>query len=209
MAMAGKVAMIGSRGRVLLGTSAMVFSALYLASDVWETIRGGFTVGQLWLTLFAEAAVPAIVLGMYAVQRPRIGRLGRLSALGYAYVYAFYTFSVGYALGNQTQTYDELTQALSPWWLLHGALFLLAGLGFGYAIYRAGVLPRWTGVALAVGVALVSASQGLPDSVQLLAVGMRDTAFAGMGWAVLGRPTSIGARPVSPQRRSLPGALPP
>jgi hypothetical protein len=86
--------------------------------------------------LIAEAALPGIVLGLYVVQRPWIGNLGKLSALVYAYTYVFYTyvfytFSVAYALLHHTRTYGDLTYEFSPVWLPHGALFLLAGLAFG------------------------------------------------------------------------------
>ena len=69
----------------LVGLTALAFSALYLVSDVIEALQGGFSGGQLWLTLVAEAAIPVFVIGLYLVQRPQIGRLGRLSAAAYAY----------------------------------------------------------------------------------------------------------------------------
>lgn len=69
---------------------------------------------------------------------------------------------------------------------LHGAIMLLAGLGFGYAVARARILPRWTGVALGAGVVLVVATQGMSEGAQLLAAGLRDLGFAGMGAALLG-----------------------
>jgi hypothetical protein len=49
---------------------------------------------------------------------------------------------------------------------------------FGYAVFRAGVLPRWSGVAL-VG------TQGLPEAAQLFAAGVRDLGIAGMGAGLL------------------------
>ena len=69
---------------------------------------------------------------------------------------------------------------------IHGAVMVLAGVGFGYAVSRAGVLPWWTGMALAVGVVLIPLSSlVVADAVGLLAVGVRDLAFAGMGAALL------------------------
>ena len=86
-----------TRTRVV-ALSARVFSMLYLLSDVIEAIQGGFSVSQLWVTLVAEAAIPVFVVGLYIIQRPRIGRLGRVSALAYAYSYVFFTGTVVYAL---------------------------------------------------------------------------------------------------------------
>lgn len=90
--------------------------------------------------------------------------------------------------------------------LIHGAIMLLAGIGFGYAVTKAGVLPRWTGLALMAGVVLVSVSQGPPESAQVLAAAVRDLGFAGMGAAVLlagGLPQAAGG--VNPSRSCPPG----
>jgi hypothetical protein len=170
-----------------IGLIAVAFSALYLVSDVIEALQGGFSDGQLWLTLLSEAAIPVIVIGLYRAQRPHIGRLGRLSAIAYAYSYVYFTGSVIFALLNKTNDYGALSHALAPWMTIHGAIMVLAGLGFGVAAFRAGVIPRWTGVALMVGVVLVALSQSLPDGAQVFAAAVRDLGFAGMGAALLRR----------------------
>jgi hypothetical protein len=169
----------------LVGLTAFVFSALYLLSDVIEAIQGGFSAGQLWLTLVAEAAIPVFVLGLYLVQRAQMGRLGRISAVAYAYSFVFFTATVVYALIEATSDYNTLSQDLRPWMTIHGAIMVLAGVGFGLAVIRAGVLPPWTGIALMAGVVLVAVSQNLPEGLQVLAAGVRDLGFAGMGAALL------------------------
>ncbi|MEA2483284.1 MAG: hypothetical protein QOC55_1231 [Thermoleophilaceae bacterium] len=174
-------------GRVL-GLAAVAFSLLYLISDGVEALQGGFSRPQLWLTLAAEAAVPVIVVGLYRAQRPQIGRLGRVSAITYAYSFTFFTATVVYALAARSPDYRALSAALQPWMTLHGALMVFAGIGFARAVVRAGILPRWTGAALAAGVVLVAAAQGAPEGVQVLAAGIRDMAFAGMGLALLRAP---------------------
>ena len=168
-----------------IGLAALGFSLLYFVSDVVEALQGGFSVGQLWLTLVAEAAIPVFVVGLYMVQRPQIGRLGQVSAYAYAYAFVYFTGTVVYALLNSTSDYSALSQALQPWMTLHGALMVVAGLGFGVAVVRAGVLPRWTGFTLMAGVLLVAFSQTLPEGLQLLAAATRGLAFAGMGAALL------------------------
>lgn len=172
------------RGAVL-ALSALLFSALYLLSDVIEAMQGGFSNLQLLLTLVAEAAIPVIVLGLYAAQRPRIGRLGLVSALAYAYAFVFFCGTVVYALVNQTSDYSALSHDLGALMTLHGAIMVFAGIGFGIAVFRAGVLPSWTGLALGVGVTLVAATQTAPEGVQLIAAAIRDLGFAGMGLALL------------------------
>ena len=170
----------------LVGLTALVFSALYLVSDVIEAIQGSFSDGQLGLTLIAEAAIPLFVIGLCLVQRPQIGRLGQFSAYAYAYSYVYFTGTVVYALINGTSDYNALSHDLQPWMTVHGAVMVLAGLGLGVAVIRAKVLPPWTGMALMAGVVLVSLSQTLPEGPQVLAAAIRDLGFAGMGAALLG-----------------------
>jgi hypothetical protein len=62
---------------------------------------------------------------------------------------------------------------------------VVAGLGLGVATLRAGVLPRWTALALIAGMVLVAGTQNAPDSVQTIAAAVRDLGFAGMGAALL------------------------
>ena len=184
---AGRASWAG--GARAIGLLALTTSVLYFISDLIEVMQGGFSTGQLWLTLVAEAAVPVFVIGLWLVQRPRIGRLGAVSAVAYAYSFVFFTGTVVYALVDGTRDFEHLTEALSPAMTIHGVVMVLAGVGFGYAVSWAGVLPRWTGISLAVGVVFIPLSMGLADAVGLLAVAIRDLAFAGMGAALLRGPT--------------------
>jgi hypothetical protein len=168
-----------------VGLAAVVFSALYLLSDVLEVAHGGFSASQLWLTLVAEAALPAFVVGLAKVQGPRFGRLGWASAWAYAYSYTYFTGTVVYALARHTDTYQQLSRELGAVMLLHGAVMVVAGIGFGTAALRARVVPGWTAAALMVGVVLVALSQDLPAAVGLVAAALRDIGFAGMGVALL------------------------
>lgn len=174
------------RAARIVGLSALVFSLLYLLSDIVEAVQGGFSDGQLWLTLVAEAAIPVFVVGLYLVQRPRIGLAGRLGAFAYAYAFVFFTGTVVYALIDGTRDYETLTADIGPWMTVHGAIMVFAGLSFGYAVIKARVLPRWTAIVLVVGVVAVAATQGMPEVPQLLAAAIRDLGFAGMGAALLG-----------------------
>jgi hypothetical protein len=182
----------------LIGCSALAFSALYLVSDVIEAIQGGFSQGQLWLTFGAEAAIPVFVMALYAFQRPRIGRLGLIGSVAYAYSFVFFTGTVIYALVHETRTYDELAGDLQPWMTIHGAIMVIAGLAFGAAVIRARILPRWTALALMAGVVLVALSQTLPEGPQLLAAATRDLGFAGMGAALMRTAPLSAERPGSP-----------
>ena len=173
-----------------VGATALVFSCLYFASDLLELATGGFTTSQLVLTYLAEAVIPLFVLGLYAVQRPRIGTLGLVGAIGYAYAYVFFTGTVLLALVDRSADWDALVGDLGPWVTVHGLVMVLAGIAFGVAVVQAGVLPWWTGVLLAVGVVLVAAASPLPGAVQVVCAGVRDLAFAAMGVSVLKRSSS-------------------
>jgi hypothetical protein len=110
----------GSRGdrlrlTTLVGLSAIGFSTAYILSDLIELAQGGFSTFQLALTDAAEAALPLFVLGLYAVQRPHIGRLGLLGALAYAYAYAYFTGTVTYSLVEHTSNWAARTAEMGPW----------------------------------------------------------------------------------------------
>lgn len=192
---------------VSVGLAALGFSVLYFVSDVVELVQGGFSPGQLLLTYAAEAAIPAFVLGLYAVQVPRIGRLGLVGAVGYAYAFTYFTGTVLLALVTEARDWSALEDQLGVWVVVHGAVMVLAGLAFGLAVVRAGVLPRWTGLVLMLGVVLVAASASLPSGPQVVAAAVRDLGFAGMGTCVL-LAHRRARRPVGQQRTVVPAAPP-
>jgi len=186
---------LGRRGTLLvlpadvvsvIGVAAVAFSALYLLSDVIELAQGGFSTGQLVLTYISEAAIPLFVIGIYAAQRPSIGRLGLLGAVGYAYTFVFFTSTVVFALVQHTSDWSALKNQMGGWIAVHSVLMIFTGLVFGYAVVRAGVLPRWTGALLMLGMLSMIVATALPDVVQTGAAAIRDVAFAGMGAALLG-----------------------
>jgi hypothetical protein len=165
--------------------AAIVFSTVYLVSDVVEVVQGGFSTARLVLTYAAEAAIPLFVLGLYILQRPRIGRLGLFGAVSYAYSYVFFTGTVLYALVAHTPDYSALAKIFGSSMIVHGLVMLMGGLAFGAAVVRAGVLPRWTGVGLMAGVVAVVAASGSPTWVRAAAEALPAAAFTGMGWAAL------------------------
>lgn len=177
---------------MFIGLAAIGFSVVYLASDVLEVGQGHFSVVRLALTYAGEAAIPLFVLGLYALQRPRIGRLGLFGAAAYAYSYVFFTSTVVYALAADTRDYQGVTKAFGAWMVVHGLIMLIGGVAFGIAVVRARVFPRWTGVCLAVGVILVAAASGLPTVARTVAEAVPAAAFIGMGWALLRGPGHAG-----------------
>jgi hypothetical protein len=123
------------------------------------------------------------------VQRSRaFGYLGDLCALGYAYSYLYFTATVVYALANRTQNYETLADQMGPAMTLHGAVMVFAGGGLAWAMFRSRLVPAWAALSLALGVVLVAATQGSPEGMQLLAAGLRDLGFAGMGLSLMRQP---------------------
>jgi hypothetical protein len=169
----------------LIGIAAIAFSVLYFVSDLIELAQGGFSTPQLVLTYVAEAALPFLVLGLYAAQRPQIGRLGLVSALTYAYSFVFFTSTVVYALISHTKNWDALTAKFGPWITIHSVLMVLAGIMFGAAVIRARVMPRWTGITLIAGMGLMAVTASLPAAIRTGSAGVRDLAFAAMGASLL------------------------
>ncbi len=168
----------------LVGTATLGFTALYVISDVLEVTQG-FTTMRLLLTYAGEAAIPLFVIGLYALHRPRIGRLGAAGALAYAYSFVFFTGTVLYALVVGSPDYRAVAAAFGIWMTVHGVIMVLGGIAFGAAVIRARVLPRWTGICLIAGVTLVVAPSGLPTFARAIAESVQGAAFIGMGLALL------------------------
>ena len=169
---------------VVIGLAAIVFSAVYLLSDVLEVVQGHFSTLRLVLTYAGEAAIPLFVLGLYAAQRPRMGRFGLVGAVAYAYAYVFFAGTVLYALVAGTRNYHDLSDVFGAWMVVHGAVLVFGGVTFGLAVIRAAVLPRWTGLCLMLGVVLVACASSGSNLARTIAAALPATAFAGMGWAL-------------------------
>lgn len=172
-------------------------------------MQGEFTDVRLVMTYAGEATLPLFVLGLYSVQRPYIGRLGLVGAVAYAYAYVFFTSTVVYALVSGTRNYDDLATRFGASMVVHGAVLVVGGVALGVAVLRAGVLPRWTGFCLIVGVIAVAAVSGLPNVAGTLAAALPAAAFIGMGCALLtrgARQSLVGSRRESSHEgRSLAG----
>jgi hypothetical protein len=120
--------------------------------------------------------------------------IGLLGAVLYAYSFVFFTSTVVFALFGASRDWSAVTATFGAWLTVHGALMVIGGLDFGWAVWRARVFPVWTGPCLAVGVVLVAAASGLPIVVRTGAAAVPDAAFIGMGWAVLRQVVTAGVR---------------
>jgi hypothetical protein len=98
----------------------------------------------------------------------------------------FFTSTVVFALVQHTSDWSALENQMGGWIAVHSVLMIVTGLIFGYAVVRAGVLPRWTGALLILGMLSMGVASALPAVMQTGAAALRDIAFAGMGAALLG-----------------------
>lgn len=123
--------------------------------------------------------------GIYARQAEKSGWLGLVGfvmlslwfaiVLGYSFIEVFILPSFATALpafvnswmGMLNSTASEMNLGVLPTlWTLAGPLYLLGGLLFGIATFRAGLLPRWAGVLLAAGTILAPVAAFLPLDLQ-------------------------------------------
>jgi hypothetical protein len=176
--------------RRLLALGAITAPALHTLTDAIEWAQGGFSPLQLWLNYLAFAALPFVMIGVYAYQRPRVSRVGLLGAVLYGYAFVYFAHTTLVALETRARTYHDLWTDLGHLYTLHGAVMVAGGLAFGWATARGGVFPRWTARLFLAGVTtnLVVAFLPVPEIVQVAGSTLRNTALVGMGVAIARAP---------------------
>ncbi len=191
------------------GSAAMIAGLCYAAVGVFHppNIISAVTTAP-WLVVHVLAMAMAVfglfgLAGIYARQAEKSGWLGLVGyvllslwlalMLGFTFVEvfilpAFATISPAFVagwLGMFNGTASEIgLGSLPTLWLLSGPLYILGGLLFGIATFRARILPRWAGVLLAVGTAMGPLAALLPLDLQpkiALPVGL---ALIWLGYAV-------------------------
>jgi hypothetical protein len=100
--------------------------------------------------------------------------------------------------------------ALPALYAFMGILYMLGGLVFGIATFRAGILPRWAAGLLAVTAVVTPAAALLPHHLQRLAGMPVGIAVAWLGFALLterrargGARPRCGQPPAAPDRGQL------
>lgn len=173
----------------LIGLVAVLAPSVHVASDVLEWSAHGFSPLQLWLSYIAFLSMPALFIGLYAVQRPEIEPFGLVGALLYGAAFIYFAHTALYALAEHVATYAALWARLGSLYTLHGGLMILGGLLFGAASSRARRLPRWTALAFLVGIGLnlVLGLLDVPEILQTAGSTLRNAGLVGMGFALLGR----------------------
>ena len=173
--------------RLTVGIAAVVAPALHLVTDLIEWRQGGFSDLQLWLNYAAFLPMPWLLLGIYAVHRPRPHAAGLAGALLYGAAFTYFAFTTLYALTADIPDYATLWQQTGVAYTLHGALMIAGGLLFAAAVLRAEWLPRTAVLLFLAGTAcnLLFAVLSLPDIAQIAGSALRNLGLMGMGLGIV------------------------
>jgi hypothetical protein len=176
----------------LVALGALIAPTLHTATDVMEWLQGGFSLLHLWVNYFAFLPVPAVILGLYAVQRPAIPLVGLIGALLYGFSFVYFSHTTLLALALHVPTYEALWTFLGVTYTIHGVVMIVGGGCFGWATLRTGVLPRWTAALFLAGLGLnlLFGLLPVPDLIQTIGTAIRNCGLVGMGWTLARRSVS-------------------
>ena len=141
--------------------------------------------------------------GLYARQATRAGWLGLAGyvllslwfvvVMGFSFVEAFILPHVATASSGLVQAWMGMFNgpagtfnlgALPTIWTLSAPVYILGGVLFGIATFRARVLPRWAGALLAASTLLAPAAAALPNASQPKIAIPAGLALAWLGYAL-------------------------
>jgi hypothetical protein len=191
------------------GLSAMVAGISYVAVGMFHqpNIVSSVTTTQ-WAIVHAIATAMCFffllgVTGLYARQVEKAGWLGLAGFLLlslWAVITVTFTLievSILPLLAIEAPTFAEGFLGifnssagktdfgvLANLWTLTGPLYILGGLLFGIATFRAGILPRWAAVLLAVGTVLAPIAALLPPEHEPKVAVPVGIALAWLGYAL-------------------------
>lgn len=213
---AGLAAMVAGICYVLVG----MFHPLNILSSVTTTRWAIVHILAMAMCFFGLLGIT----GLYARQAEETGWLGLAGYLLlslWLMIIAGFTFVEVFILPVSAATAPRLVEgflgafsgstneinfgALPMIWTLTGLMYLLGGLLFGIATFRAGILSRWAGVLLAIGTALTPLAALLPPEYQPKIAVPVGLALAWLGYALWSERRAQAAAPVpgkgSPQLR--------
>jgi hypothetical protein len=141
--------------------------------------------------------------GLYARQAAKAGRLGLAGfvmltlwfvlIMGFSFVEAFILPRLATAepqfvqgwMGMLVGPASKFDLGVMPTlWTLSAPLYMGGGLFFGIATFRAGILPRWAGILLAIGTAAAPVAALLPNASQPKIAIPVGVALAWLGYAL-------------------------
>jgi hypothetical protein len=191
------------------GLSAMVAGMFYVLVGLFHppNVLSSVTTTQ-WAIVHVLAIAMCFfgilgMVGLYAKQAEKSGWLGLAGfllfslwfafILGFSFVETFILPSLATEapkvvdgfLGMFTSTASEINLGILPTiWTLTAPLYVLGGLLFGIATFRAGILPRWAGGLFVIGTALAPVAALLPLEHQPKVAVPVGIALAWLGYAL-------------------------
>jgi hypothetical protein len=175
----------------LAGLCAVLAGICYVFVGVFHppNLAGSVTTTRWQVVHVLACAVSFFGLlgtaGLYARQAMKVGWLGLAGYLlfslwlvlimGFSFVEAFILPRVVSASPSFVQAWMGMFTGpkgsfdlgvLPTVWTLTAPIYMLGGLLFGIATFRAGILPRWAGALLAVGTVLAPLAGLLPNASQ-------------------------------------------
>jgi len=204
----------------LAGLSALLAGVCYVLVGIFHPANVPASVTTTrWQAVHIIACAMSVfgVLGMaglYAKQAVRTGWLGLLGyvllsawfvlIMGFSFVEAFVLPHVASAVPGFVQAWMGMFNgpsgafdlgALPTIWTLTAPVYILGGLTFGIATFRAGIFPRWAGALLAVSTALAPVAALLPNASQPKTAIPMGIALVWLGFALWSEPRT---EPVAP-----------
>lgn len=193
----------------LAGLSALVAGACYVLVGVFHppNVASAVTTDR-WAIVHVLACAMSFfgligLTGLYVRQAAKVGLLGLVGyvllnlwlvlIMGFSFVEAFVLPHVASTAPAFVDAWMKMFNgpasdydlgALPTVWLLSGPIYILGGLTFGIATFRARILPRWAGALLAIGTLLAPVAVLFPNAAQpkiAIPVGL---ALAWLGYAL-------------------------
>lgn len=175
---------------------------IHPADELASVTTDGWKIIQPLKTAMCLLFVAGIT-GLYARQVEESGRLGLAGFLVFSLCWALqmpYAFTQAFImplLPTEAPRFVESFQglasgqgsemdlgALAMVYTVAGIMYMLGGLLFGLATFRAGVLPRWPAILLAVTATVTPAAALLPHDIQRLAAVPMGIALVWLGYAL-------------------------
>jgi hypothetical protein len=191
------------------GLSALLAGLCYLLVGIFHpaNVPASVTTSRWEIVHIVACAMSFFGLlglaGLYARQATRAGWLGLAGyvllslwfvvVMGFSFVEAFILPHVATASPGLVQAWMGMFNgpagtfnlgALPTIWTLSAPVYILGGVLFGIATFRARVLPRWAGALLAASTLLAPAAVALPNASQPKIAIPAGLALAWLGYAL-------------------------
>ena len=194
----------------LAGLSALIGGACYVFVGVVHPANVAASVTTTrWAMVHVVACAMSffVVLGLAGIHARQATRAGWLGLAGYVLLNSWFVLIMGFSfveafiLPHVASTTPALVDGwmkmfnggtskidlgvLPTLWTLTGVVYILGGLLYGIATYRAGILPRAAAVLLALGTALAPLAAPLSLSAQPKIAIPTGVAIAWLGYALM------------------------